>query len=234
MRSAGNFSPEWGYLAPAPSFMRTARIVLVATAVGATAGAGVVLALIDRPAAEADKTSVAARAIVTSVQAAPSALAAPVVAVAPSAPAAPAPATVSAAASVAPVTVAPPVPPSAPFANQAPSPAPVVAAASIANAAPPVKSAPIDSGPSQPGVAAAPRPALGMAALSEPGPATVSVVTDPQEEATPETPPLQKKPKHQQSAAGAKNQQPPASLGNMLRRLFNPQHGASYYPNHGL
>ena len=70
MRSAGNFSPEWGYLAPAPSFMRTARIVLVATAVGATAGAGVVLALIDRPAAEADKTSVAARAIVTSVQAA--------------------------------------------------------------------------------------------------------------------------------------------------------------------
>jgi len=73
-----------------------------------------------------------------------------------------------------------------------------------------------------------------MAALSEPGPATVSVVTDPQEEATPETPPLQKKPKHQQSAAGAKNQQPPPSLGNMLRRLFNPQHGASYYPNHGL
>ena len=39
MRSAGNFSPEWGYLAPAPSFMRTARVVLVATAVGATAGA---------------------------------------------------------------------------------------------------------------------------------------------------------------------------------------------------
>ncbi len=45
MRSAGNFSPEWGYLAPAPSFMRTARIVVVATAIGATAGAGVVLSL---------------------------------------------------------------------------------------------------------------------------------------------------------------------------------------------
>jgi hypothetical protein len=38
MRSAGNFSPEWGYLAPAPSFARTARVVLVATAIGATAG----------------------------------------------------------------------------------------------------------------------------------------------------------------------------------------------------
>ena len=71
MRSAGNFSREWGYLAPAPSFMRTARIVLVATAVGATAGAAVVLALVDRPAAEGNKTSVAAHTIVTGVQAAP-------------------------------------------------------------------------------------------------------------------------------------------------------------------
>ena len=70
MRSAGNFSPEWGYLAPAPSFMRTARVVLVATAVGATAGAGVVVSLIDRPAADGNKTSLAAHAIVTSVQAA--------------------------------------------------------------------------------------------------------------------------------------------------------------------
>ena len=71
MRSAGNFSPEWGYLAPAPSFLRTARVVLVATAVGATAGAAVVLSLVDRPAAEANKTPIAARAIVTSVHAAP-------------------------------------------------------------------------------------------------------------------------------------------------------------------
>jgi len=50
MRSARNFSPEWGYLAPTPSFARTTRLVLVATAIGATAGAGVVFALIDRPA----------------------------------------------------------------------------------------------------------------------------------------------------------------------------------------
>ena len=56
MRSAGNFSPEWGYLAPAPSFMRTARVVVVATAIGATAGAGVVLSLLDRP-ADGDRTS---------------------------------------------------------------------------------------------------------------------------------------------------------------------------------
>jgi hypothetical protein len=67
MRSAGNFSPEWGYLAPAPSLARTARVVLVATAIGATAGAGVVLSLVERP-AEAQNTPIAARAIVTSVR----------------------------------------------------------------------------------------------------------------------------------------------------------------------
>jgi hypothetical protein len=96
MRSAGNFSPEWGYLAPAPSFARTARVVLVATAIGATAGAGVVLSLIDRP-SEPEKTPVAARAIVTSVRTAavpsvsPAAPAAPVAAASSAAPAKPAP-----------------------------------------------------------------------------------------------------------------------------------------------
>ena len=63
MRFAGNFHPEWGYLAPAPSFLRTARIVIVATAVGATAGAGVVFALVDRPSADAGQASVAARTL---------------------------------------------------------------------------------------------------------------------------------------------------------------------------
>ncbi len=57
MRSAGNFSSEWGYLAPAPSFLRTARVVLVATAIGATAGAGVVLSLVDHPSAEGETTA---------------------------------------------------------------------------------------------------------------------------------------------------------------------------------
>ena len=43
MRHVMNFHPEWGCLAPAPSFLRTMRTVLVATAVGAIAGGGVVL-----------------------------------------------------------------------------------------------------------------------------------------------------------------------------------------------
>lgn len=63
MRSAGNFHPEWGYLAPAPSFLRTARIVIVAMSVGAVAGAGVVFSLVDRPAAEVGQSSVAARTL---------------------------------------------------------------------------------------------------------------------------------------------------------------------------
>jgi hypothetical protein len=67
MRSAGNFHPEWGYLAPAPSFMRTARVVLVAMAIGATAGAAVIISLVQRPAADAANTSIAAHALVTSV-----------------------------------------------------------------------------------------------------------------------------------------------------------------------
>jgi hypothetical protein len=67
MRSAGNFHPEWGYLAPAPSFMRTARIVLVAMAIGATAGAAVIISLVQRPAADSANTSIAAHALVTSV-----------------------------------------------------------------------------------------------------------------------------------------------------------------------
>lgn len=42
MRNTSNFHPEWGYLAPAPSFMRTVRLVLLATAIGGTLGAGAV------------------------------------------------------------------------------------------------------------------------------------------------------------------------------------------------
>jgi len=74
MRRAVNFNPEWGYFAPAPSFMRTVRIVAVAAIVGATAGAAVVFSLVDRPAAE---ESVAARTLVVEPEAA---LAAPAVA----------------------------------------------------------------------------------------------------------------------------------------------------------
>ena len=57
---------------PRRALMRTVRVVLVATAIGATAGAAVVLSLIDRPAADHDRTaSITAHAIVTSVHAAP-------------------------------------------------------------------------------------------------------------------------------------------------------------------
>jgi hypothetical protein len=62
-----NFHPEWGCLAPAPSLLRTMRIVLVATAVGATAGGGVVLSLVGHSAAQ---TSVAERTLVRPIPAA--------------------------------------------------------------------------------------------------------------------------------------------------------------------
>jgi len=62
MRFADNFNPEWGYLAPAPRFMRTLRVAVVAAAIGASAGGAVVFSLIERPAAE--ETSVSARTLV--------------------------------------------------------------------------------------------------------------------------------------------------------------------------
>ena len=67
MRSAGNFHPEWGYLAPRPSFVRTLRIALVATAIGATAGAAVVVSLVARPASGTADSSIAAHALVSGV-----------------------------------------------------------------------------------------------------------------------------------------------------------------------
>jgi hypothetical protein len=67
MRYNANFHPEWGYLAPSPNFVRTARIVFIAVAVGGMAGAGVVLSLVERPVGD---TSVAARTLVRPVEAA--------------------------------------------------------------------------------------------------------------------------------------------------------------------
>jgi hypothetical protein len=68
MRHASNFNPEWGYIAPAPNFLRTARVFVVAAAIGAMASAAVVFSLMDRPVAE---TSVAARTLVQPVEPAP-------------------------------------------------------------------------------------------------------------------------------------------------------------------
>jgi len=56
--------PEWGYLAPVPGFVRMARVALVACAVGATAGAGVVVSLLDR----LPERSVAARTLVREIE----------------------------------------------------------------------------------------------------------------------------------------------------------------------
>jgi hypothetical protein len=140
MRSAGNFHPEWGYLAPMPSFMRTLRIALVATAVGATAGAGVVVSLIAHPASgNTADSSIAAHALVTGVPAANPASAAAAPAAAQSAPAA------AQAAAVSP-------PPAAASAQQTASPAAAGAATNSAGAA----SAPQDVGASDAASGAAP------------------------------------------------------------------------------
>lgn len=76
MRSAGNFNPEWGYLAPAPGFMRTLRIVLVAVTVGAIAGAATVFSLVGRSATD---ELVAARTLVRPAEAGAGPLGTPVV-----------------------------------------------------------------------------------------------------------------------------------------------------------
>jgi hypothetical protein len=57
---ARNLNPEWGYLA-SPSVMRTARLIALATIIGAIVGAATVFSLLDRPVAE---ESVAARTLV--------------------------------------------------------------------------------------------------------------------------------------------------------------------------
>ena len=88
MRSAGNFHPEWGYLAPAPSFMRTLRIALVATAIGATAAAAVVVSLVARPGSGGADSSIAAHALVTGAPVVNSAAAAAPAAAMPAPPAA--------------------------------------------------------------------------------------------------------------------------------------------------
>jgi hypothetical protein len=221
MRSAGNFSPEWGYLAPAPSFMRTARIVMVATAIGATAGAGVVLSLVDHPSAESETTSlIGAQAIVTAVHAGtpasvPLANAAPVTA------------------AIAPVFV--PAQVAAPVQPQSPAQAaPQVQAPVQAVAAPPAAvAAPANAGNAN--TASVANPAPGIASLSEGAPAADVAPADAADSTAlaPVAPPP-KKAKHQ-GPGYASNGSPgkPAGLGTVLRRLFNTQHsGTSYYPNH--
>ena len=74
MRHAMNFHPEWGCLAPAPSFLRTMRTVLVAAAVGLIAGGGVVFSLAGQ---SVGQTSVAERTLVRPIPAVSTSVSAP-------------------------------------------------------------------------------------------------------------------------------------------------------------
>jgi DNA segregation ATPase FtsK/SpoIIIE, S-DNA-T family len=251
MRSAGNFSSEWGYLAPAPSFARTARIVLVATAIGATAGAGVVLTLVDRS-PRPERTSVAARAIVTSVPEA----AAPVASQmsAPSIPpaAAPPPASPPAKSPVAPSDVAIQSPNHALASGNQPADRAAAAASTEANAsaqAPPsvtpsenpasanagetsatqTSAAPAnatDAGATQANsepANAGPRSGTGVATLSEPSASGSAADTaDGQEPAS-----AQKKVKHHVASDRA----PFPGLGRFFRRFFVAHAARPNYSN---
>jgi hypothetical protein len=52
MRHARNVNPEWGYVAPAPSVMRTDCLIVVAAIILVTAGAATVFSLLHRPVVE--------------------------------------------------------------------------------------------------------------------------------------------------------------------------------------
>jgi hypothetical protein len=209
MRSAGNFNPEWGYLAPAPSFMRTARIVVVATAVGATAGAAVVLSLIEHPAVETNNTAVAAHAIVTSVQAATP----PAMPLAKSA-------TTSAAT---PAIAAAPV--------QAPTGARPVA---VIQSAPLPTAGDASADSTAPGVAPALQSPPSVAALSAAPPEAETAPPQTPDDAalTPPEPSSPKKTSKHAGSANGKYQQGPG-FGTVLRHLFTAHAGPSYYPNRG-
>lgn len=233
MRFAGNFHPEWGYLAPAPNFMRTARVVVVATAIGATAGAAVVLSLAERSApgavADAGKTLVVVHSLVQPAEAAASATApvaaataAPVIAsvVAPVAPAAPAKVQAS---------IQPSSPASAPVTRQ-PSAPPVTASAQ------PIAPPPEPSDSRAVSTSAAP---ASVAALSESPPVTEAsppatnnavvspVLLAPQKDAIKKpaaTGQTIQQPQHgpQPAVAAAPKKKPEErGLGPVLRRLFS-------------
>ena len=238
MRSAGNFSPEWGYLAPVPSFMRTARVVLVATAVGATAGAGVVLSLADRPAADGVKTSIAAHAIVTSAQAAMT-QAAMTQAATTQAASISVPSMPSSLPPAAPgnVTVVAPSPAPQIQADQSVPPQPSVAQPTVANqsaAIAPTQPSTGDAstaalGASAPNTASAP---LAATALSpDAASADAAPATNDAPDATAVTPEQAPPPKKKHYASKNK---PDPGFGSVIRHIFTAHAGPSYYPNRGL
>jgi hypothetical protein len=232
MRFAGNFHPEWGYLAPAPNFMRTARVVAVATAIGATASAAVVLSLAERSApgavADAGKTLVVVHSLVQPAEAAASA--------------------------TAPVATATSTPVIAPVATAAPAPAaPAKVQASVQSNVPAnaqVTNAQVTRQPSAPATAQVPPPAASdsrtvstsvapasVAALSESPPVTeasppaatndaavLPVALVPQKDAIKKPAATGLQPQHgpQPALAAAPKKRPEErGLGPVLRRLFS-------------
>jgi hypothetical protein len=202
MRSAGNFSSEWGYLAPAPSFMRMARVVVAATAIGAAAGAAVVLSLIERPAIDGEKSLVAAHAAVTSVQAATAAPATPAITS---------------------------VPANLPPAAQVRVPAPPQAAPSAALAPPAADSPALNASTAAPATAVPPTTSPGMTALSEAPPAADAAPSD-LPDGTTLAPDMNAPPKKSLKHGGAVNAKNQPIPGQPLRRMFTAHTGTSYFP----
>lgn len=215
MRSAGNFHPEWGYLAPAPSFMRTIRIALVATAIGATAGAAVVVSLVGRPSHSLASTSIASHALVRSVDTAhPAVTSAPSINPLPAAAVSSQPAVQSPAAppatNAAPAQVQQAIAPSAPLNSEA-------TVAGVVAAAPVAASSPVEAEP----------PAVHAA--------TPLIAEDPPAKKTATR-------KHHVAGYDARRFQPTdtdaakrrwredAGFGPLLH-LFSSRAGSSYYPN---
>jgi hypothetical protein len=228
MRFAGNFHPEWGYLAPAPNFMRTARVVVVATAIGATAGAAVVLSLAERSApgamADAGKTLVVVHSLVQPAEAAAPTTApviAPVAAAVPAAPVAvAAPAKVQASiqpntTATAPVMRQPSAPPVTASAQPiAPPPAPSESRA-VSTSAAPASVAALSESP--PVTEASPPPASNAAAVSP-------VPLAPQKDAIKKPVATGQQLQHgPQPAVAATPKKKPEErgLGPALRRLFS-------------
>jgi hypothetical protein len=230
MRFAGNFHPEWGYLAPAPNFMRTARVVVVATAIGATAGAAVVLSLAERSApgavADAGKTLVVVHSLVQPAEAAAPAVA-PV-------------ATTTPATVIAPIATAAPVAPAAPPKAQASvQPTPANAPVTRQPSAPPVTASaqPIAPAPSDSRAVSTSTAPASVAALSEsppvteasPPPETIAapvspVPLAPQKDAIKKPAASGLQPQHgpQPAVAAAPKRKPEErGLGPALRRLFS-------------
>ena len=221
MRFAGNFHPEWGYLAPAPNFMRTARIVVVATAIGATAGAAVVLSLAERSApgavADAGKTLVVVHSLVQPAEAAAPAASAPVAAAMPTAVLAPVAtaAPVAPAAPAAPVKMQANVQSNAPANAQVPAPAPSDSRTVSTSAAPASVAALSESPP----VTEAAPPAASNDVVVSPAP-----LAPPQKDAIKKPAATGQQPQRgplPAVAAVPKKKPEERGLGPVLRRLFS-------------